>query len=323
MIRAITILGILSFSAWAESGPVREASSPAIRGHTLPGFYNGYLYACDPGPSLSMGLQTRSSVTIFAPDGHMVSTFTIQGRGNGQVLVLAVGIDANGTSAIAWRDLPAAGIDIRDASGNLVRTIDTGRYIPAHLAFAGDHSLWAFGWQRGTAKLLNTDKLDYATVRKYSIEGKETGAYLPRSLFPPGLEPGMDDWQMRRITVTSDRVGLDAVSGENSNQREWVELDLSGNLRGRWKIVPSDEFPGVAFTSDNQAYVQRYGGENLSQAFRLDRATSMWEPVIAPNAELYGADGDKLVFARWTGDFIHLSWFPQPQISIAASTAGN
>src|SRR5204863_3930952 len=125
-----------------------------------PGFHNGYLYACEPGPASSRGLHTRSSVIIFAPDGHMLSTFTIQGRGNGQVLVLAVGIDANGTSAIAWRDLPAAGIDIRDSSGSLVRTIDTGRYIPAHLSFGGDHSLWAFGWQRDAGKLLNPDKLD-------------------------------------------------------------------------------------------------------------------------------------------------------------------
>ena len=90
-------------------------------------------------------------------------------------------------------------------------------------------------------------------MRKYSTDGKLVGAYLSRSLFPPGLPPGLDGWQTRRITVTHDRVGVEAVSGNVSNQREWVELDLQGNLMGRWRWDPFDQFPGVALTSDNQA----------------------------------------------------------------------
>jgi hypothetical protein len=161
-------------------------------------------------------------------------------------------------------------------SGKLVRSIDSGLYVPAHLSFGQDRSWWAFGWQNDEA-------------RWSTIDGKETGAYLPKSLFESGLPPGMDEWQRRRITVTTDRAGVEAVTGNIGNQREWVELDLNGNLKGRWKLDPQNQFPGVVFTSDDQAYVHRYNRATKSkQVFRLNRTTSSWDLVNAPDAVLYG-----------------------------------
>lgn len=126
----------------------------------------------------------------------------------------------------------------------------------------------------------------------------------------------MDHWQERRITVTSDRVGIQAVSGDTSDKREWVELDLSGNLTGRWRLDPSYRFPGVVLTSDDQAYVQRHDPATKSrQVLRLNRTKSEWEPVNSPNASLYGADGDKLVFGNWSDGMMHMSWFTQPEVS--------
>jgi hypothetical protein len=145
--------------------------------HLAPGFYNGYLYRCDPS----------HVVTLFAPDGLEILNLPIQ----------------------------SAGIDIRDFYGNVVRAIDTGTYIPAHLSFGEDHSLWSVGWQR---------RASTATLRE----------------FARGLEPGSEEWQERRITVTSDRAGIEAISGNVSNQREWVELDLNGVLKGRWKLSTDD-----------------------------------------------------------------------------------
>ena len=148
------------------------------------------------------------------------------------------------------------------------------------------------------------------------LDRKETGAYLPRSLFARGLEPGAEEWQERRITVTSDRVGIEAISENVSNQREWVELDLNGVLKGRWKLSADGEFPGVVLTADNQAYVRRTDRETRSSlVFRLNRSTSAWERVDVPGRELYGADGDKLVFAQWPDGIMHLSWYPQPPIN--------
>ena len=123
------------------------------------------------------------------------------------------------------------GIDFRDSSGTLTRTIKTGRYVPAHISFAEDHSLWSFGYQLDAADASRPDQKGYMTVRKYLANGNEAGAYLPRSLFPPGLEPADAGWQRSSsITVAHDRVGLWATSGESGDQTEWVELDLNGNL---------------------------------------------------------------------------------------------
>ena len=266
----------------------------------MPAIYNGYLYSCE-----------RDHTTLFAPDGR-ISTLRIEGRGNGRVKVESVAIDSDGTLAIAWLDQPNAGIDIRDSSGNLVHSMDTGRYLPMHVSF-GDHSLWAFGWERDADKDWGFPAKNYQSVRKYSMDGKEMGAYLPRSLFPTGLEPGEERWQERRITVTSDRVGIEATSGNLGTQREWVELGLNGDLLGRWKLDLSDTPGSVAFTSDNQVYQPRWDPEAKSRrVFRLNREKSTWEAVSAPNLHLYGADGDKLVFAEWDPLMMHLSWYPQP-----------
>jgi hypothetical protein len=269
----------------------------------MPGFYDGYLYSAEP----------RHMLTLFAPDGHQLFSLPIGGHGNGQVAVESAAVDTDGTLAVAWRDSPNAGIDMRDLSGTLLRSIDTGRYVPAHISFGTDHSLWALGYQRDASRPMYPDQQDYPIVRKYSRDDKETGAYLPRSLFPAGLPPGNNEWQSRRITVTADRVGVEVLSGNTSNQREWVELDLNGTVRGRWKLDPQNELPGVAFTNDDQAYVHRYNREaKVRQVFRLNRATSTWDLVSTPNEELYGTDGDKLVFARWPDDLMLLSWFSQP-----------
>lgn len=305
MVRAVGFLVILGLPAWPASGPVSEASAPAIIGNLMPAIYNGYLYSCE-----------RDHITLFAPDGR-ISSFRIEGRGNGKVQVESVAVDSDGTLAIAWVDQPNAGVDIRDWSGNLVRSIDTGRYLPTHLSFSdhspGDHSLWAFGWERDADRDWGFPAKDYQTVRQYSMDGTEIGAYLPRSLFPPGLEPGEDRWQERRITVTSDPVGIEATSRNLGSQREWVELGLNGDLLGRWKLDESNEPGGIALTSDNQVYLPRWDSKSKSgHVFRLNRDTSTWEPVSAPNLHLYGADGGKLVFATWDGFTMHLSWYPQP-----------
>ena len=303
MLRTLPLLVLFGPTVWAaDNVPVRESSAPALIGMSMPGFYNAYLYSTEP----------RDILTLFAPDGHEFFRLPFAGRGNGWVSVESVAVDSNGMLAVAWRDTPNAGIDIREASGTLLRSIDTGRYVPAHLSFAANHALWAFGWQRDAEVPNTSDKRDYPTVRKYSMDGKEVGAYLSKSLFG-SLEPGMSESQRRCITVTGDRVGIEAVSGKVSNQREWVELDLNGKITGRWKMNERDQFPGVAFTSDDQAYVHRYNREtNTIQTFRLNRTLSTWDLVNAPNLELYGSDGDKLVFARWSGPIVGLSWFQQP-----------
>jgi hypothetical protein len=136
-------------------------------------------------------------------------------------------------------------------------------------------------------------------VRKYQPDGKEAGAYLPRSLFPPGLEPASQGFQWNSITVAHDRIGLWAVSGTRGTETEWVELDLNGNLSGRWRLDQFGHHPKLAFTRDDSFFVQVWDDKTGTQQFyTLDRASSEWRAIdTAPSGWLEGTDGDALVFS--------------------------
>ncbi len=305
MFRVIAILAVFSLCGLAANDPVREVTSQATRvgNQLVAAFYNGYIYwvGRDGGDA---------SVTIYAPDGHLAFAFVNQ-RGR----VDSIAFDTNGTIAVAWGSIEGSGIDFLDSSGALTKTIHTRRFVPAHIAFAEDHSLWSFGWQRDAVDPERADRQDYLTVLKYLPSGKEAGAYLLRSLFPTGLEPAGAGWQSSSsITVARERVGLWAFSRTDSDHTEWVELDLNGNLLGRWRL---DEFywdTKIAFTTDGHVFVQNKDSKTkVHRLYTLDRASSTWQAVEgSPSGWLDAADGDALVFSDFGLGPMHVRWYPHP-----------
>jgi hypothetical protein len=210
-------------------------TSEAAKNSVPPRFFKGYIYWAG-----------REPLRIYAPDGHQMPVFPAS-KGTPQ----AIAVDINGALAVAWTAPSTGGVDLYDSSGALVRTIQTGLYLPAFLSFAEDHCLWTLGWQV-IGRPYNPARDDYMIVRKFLPNGQQAGAYLPRSQFPDGLEPGDETWrQTNCITLSHDRAGLFVNSGMNSNKTEWVEIDLDGNLRGRWRL---DQFVNelrIAFTADD------------------------------------------------------------------------
>jgi len=104
----------------------------------------------------------------------------------------------------------------------------------------------------------------------------------------------------------------------SGTQTEWVELNLDGQLTGRWRLDSYSYEAKVAFTSDGHVFLQH---ANLSPSGRsvtyelltLDRASSTWRPVqAAPEGELVSADGDKLIFADRANGPMHLRWYAHP-----------
>ena len=306
MFRAIAVLGAFSLCGWAASDPVREVTSQAMRvGHQLvPAFYNGYIYwiGRDGGDG---------AVTIYAPDGHLALAFvTDHGPAEG------IAVDTDGTGAVAWwARHKGGGIDLRDRYGVLIRTIQTGTYLPSHVAFGDEHTLWSFGFQVDATDDSVPDKKDYRTVRKYSSDGKLAGAYLPRSLFPAGMEPGEHSWQnSSSIVVAHDRVGLWAYSGASGDETEWVELDLSGNLLGRWRLDQFARGTKVALTTDGHVFVQtrdaKFPNDRL---YTLERASATWQALSdPPPGEMQGADGDTLAFSEWGSGPMLVRWYRHP-----------
>jgi hypothetical protein len=150
-------------------------------------------------------------------------------------------------------------------------------------------------------------------LRRYSAESEEMGAFLARSLFPKGLEPGGSLAQEQRIHLMADHIGLVAFSGDAGNKQEWVEVDFKGNVLGRWRI-DGEAFAHVTPASDGNVYaLQRDRKAQNDIVVRLDRATSTWQPVATgAKGELYGADGDQLIYGSWPKGVMVLDWFNQP-----------
>jgi hypothetical protein len=306
VLKSIALLSAFSCLWGAENSPVREVTSQAakVSGKLIPAYYKGYVYWAG----------RQDPLTIFKPDGFSVP-YDLAREKTAQALAA----DTDGTVAIAWRTETHGGIDLFGADGAPVRSIETGRYWPTHLAFGEDHSLWTLGYQSRPGHPELWDDADYMIVRKFLPDGRQVAGYLPRSRFPHGMAPGSQTWQMSNcITVGHDRVGLWVYSGMSGNKTEWVELSLDGQLTGRWRLDSYSNELRVALTSDGHVFIQ-YANVNPSghgiayELLTLDRSSSTWRPVqTAPEGELVSADGDELIFADRVNGPMHLRWYAHP-----------
>jgi hypothetical protein len=304
MRRLFALLATLSCVAVAANAPIREVTSLAaiVPGMDVPAFFKGYVYWAG-----------REPLQVYAPDGQPVYV----PRPNGTAEAFAA--DTDGTLAIAWTSETGGGINVHEPSGALLRTIPTGRYRPTHLTFAEDHSLWSLGWQTSASNSYMPDRSDYMMVRRFLPNGQPASAVLARSQFPKGLEPGGQSWQRSNcITASHSAIGLWVTSGGTGNNTEWVELDLNGNLTGRWRLDKFSYELRVAFTSDGHVFVHHAdldtNTHNVTYSLlTLDRASSTWKPFqSAPTGNLASADGDALIFADNAAGPMHLRWYQHP-----------
>ena len=104
------------------------------------------------------------------------------------------------------------------------------------------------------------------------------------------------------------------MSGDTSQKTEWVELDLTGKLTGRWRLDQFTEDTRVAFTTDGHVFVQNFDRKaNMNRLYKLDRDSSVWQLVeTSPSGSLASADGDALVFSNLSRGPIHVRWYQHP-----------
>ena len=101
------------------------------------------------------------------------------------------------------------------------------------------------------------------------------------------------------MRVAKDRVGAFLHTGATPANLEWVELDLSGNLIGRWNLDSRMRLQGMAFTDSGNLYASLFQEGKLTLRV-LNRKTGGFDAVDfdVPSGlgHLLGADGDNLVF---------------------------
>jgi len=296
------------FSAYAAEAPVRELTTQAVpfANSRIEVFRHGYLITFPPGA----GNGTPASLSMYgfwawAPDGSFVYQKSIEVPNASQPVVRDLDFNVDGTAVVAAGALGdqstfLSGLLFLDRTGQQTRFAGTGSYFPGHLAIAPDGSIWTLGWQNG--------REDYRIVRQFSADGKELNAFLPRSSFPAGLQPGAG--LGTQITVTRDRVDVVAHSGEAGF--EWVELDWNGNILDRIRIGHLHIYPmRLAMTDDDRVFLSGEQGG----LYELDRAAHTWELIRRKGPMFMGIDGKDLVFEEQrsaSSGPITLQWLKTP-----------
>ena len=268
-----------------------------VQAVTVPTFDQGYLL---------FNLPRNNSVEVWGPDGLLRFFAAAENPPGASVMSLAVDSDGSVAAAVGFSGPQGfgGGLAYFDASGKQTRFVETGKYMPAHVSFDRNHSLWTFGWQRDSSGDYE-DRSNYMMFRKFSPDGSEIGRYAPRSSLPEKSAPGGTSLGQLRLRVADDRVGA------LSENRVWIELGLDGRLIGKWPLG-RDLQGGLAFTSDARLCRQT-PGKTVPGIECLNRSTGGWKDAgDAPvTGLLVGAQGDELVFSRDDG-VVRLYWVKVP-----------
>jgi hypothetical protein len=297
-------------AAFGASSPVREVQSecPALGNQPVCHFRNGYMFQFDT--------LVNRVIRVYAPDGHFTVNLPIQLPGASVTWPTDVAVDSDGTFVAGAfggdgdiRHVTQFGVAMFDSNGIQTGVIDMKSFSPNHVAIAEDHSIWVLGAPSGPRS-----KQDYMILRKYTRAGALVGSYLPRSAFPPGLEPG-GQGVPATVMAAGNRIAVVAFSGNVGNLLELIQLDGDGNVLGRMR---SDHEGGKTFalTADGNFYGRRSGRAAALVLFDVAAGTS--KSVEAPQSAgwLMGADEENLVY-RIAGEegLTTAGWFTQPAAS--------
>lgn len=315
MVVARTPLGLLVLAALGAATSSGQVTFDGLgRSNPGPSFDNGYI--------VGWAQTGHKSVTLYAPDGHKLFEIPSLDLADGtNAFSLSAAVDTDATLALAYTTNGGTrgGIALLDQTGKPIRFIETEPYMPSQVCLAPDHSIWMFGDR------YPRPANDFLTFRHYSREGKQLGAYIPRSKLPAWEGGGLDQvvspftglWRFRAI---KDRIG--ALLHLGPFKWAWVELDLSGNVLGEWTYTNTmtNWFEPTAFTSDCSLYGWVGTDRKRVGIGLFDKATSTWKLIPSlPNGPLIGAEENQLVYQD--GDQLRFVQQPDPRtIQTAART---
>ncbi len=301
----LLLSSVLSIASLCGGQTVPE---PQFEGSlTVPKYEGGYV--------LDWDAPTYSKVTLYGPNTKSVYSLPITAE---RTLYGAWAADADGAAARAYRDSQRRGkVDLLEVSGKVTRTVDTGSYIPTHVTFAWDHTIWTLGivYDNGAK-----DE-EFKVLRHYARTGEQLGEALPWSQIA-GENNRYTALQLieggRSLFSANDRIGF--IAQVNRGRSKWIEVSFAGTLLGQYDLgsYGSTEpgFLPTAMTSSGQvcARVEQY--RRFEGYAVLDRSTGMWRKVAGyPRGTLVGTDGDDLVFSQLDG-----GWTVLHRVASAALT---
>ncbi|HXE13255.1 MAG TPA: hypothetical protein VN633_14105 [Bryobacteraceae bacterium] len=287
------LAGCLLFAGFAwGAGPACEVTDSGSL--VAPRFDKGYIFGWND-PALNQN-------TLYGPNGEKLYQVVINPPNSRRTLVMSAAVDTDGMLAVSYQEFPFKGteygaIALFDTTGMAIRYINTGAYFATHICFAPDHSIWTMG-----EKLLHRSE-NYLAFRNFSRGGQQLGAFVPRSSLPAWEGAGLDQelgpviGRSSLIHAAKDRIGT--LLSPSPFKKEWIELDYSGNIRGKWDFVDTldKSWQPIAFLSDGTLYANVWKRHQFTGIAVLDTASGKWKPVrTGQRGNLAGADGDELAY---------------------------
>ena len=188
------------------------------------------------------------------------------------------------------------------------------------LGVAPNGEIWGFG---APAALRWDREARYETLRKWSPEGRQLFASLPRGSFATQFPPALysSTGGPSRVLVGENRLGL-----YSSQTGEWLELaPATGEVLARFRLEqPRQEgnhrpapLLNAVMTASGRVYARFATGRFAKQIFfQLDGEARQWKPLppdrFPPDFRgLSGADGEQLILRSGPGLY---GWFPAPDV---------
>ena len=256
-------------------------------------------------------------IIVYGTDGSRAWFAQIEGSYDAvSVTDAAAHTDGRVAVSFAYRDKArrlSGAISIYDRQGTLIRTISTGYYVPGHLCFTTDGTLWSSGEERTASD--GVAGSTFSIFRTFSAEGKEISRFVQRHEVPLQQSPGHIYHGLPGLQAAKDRMGALISRSNYTNESHWLEVDFKGRVLGVWSIGDRSH---VAFTADGNLYsTRRVPDREQPKLEQFDRATSSWVEVdeVLPLVKsrwgiisfLIGADGDSVV--AFAGPPQRLLWF--------------
>ena len=285
--------------------------TPAVAQYKgLPGvalYSNGYLLSWDNPEFSQVTVCGRDTQPAYSVAEHKDGTYHV-----------AWTVDSDGVAAGVYtvRQAWEGRIDLLDPSGRLTRTIDTGSYIPEHVVFAPDHSIWTVGFKGGN----DGSKGDFSVLHHYARSGEELGQALLWSQIAgdrnsyTALAPLIGG---RLLFAGNDRIGFQ--SHTHYGHDTWTEVSFSGILLGNYDLESYAvvSYWPIAMTAGGTVYASIYQDKRFQGWAVLDRANKAWQKIAgSPKGEIIGAEGDNLVFSRREGDWTILQFVPSGSLGV-------
>jgi hypothetical protein len=317
--RPFALSGVICFlfvmtGAPAMAAEPRLAPSASRKPVTLPVSLEGKRMATYGGGGLVVAegdMAEPSVFSVYGANGNLLFHVPLKIPGASRVVVYDYSRTSTGILvACGFAESPgvqrAPYLTWFSADGSSQKVIRTDPYYPFLCAGAPDGSLWTVGLEMNADLQEKPEHRESPVLRRFAPDGRQLGAWLPRSSFPGSAE------LVRGFLVASNkRVGWLRWSADSGLEGVYAEITPEGEITSfPLKQVPGFKagigaFSGMALTADGDALVAAVPSDKTeaTAVLWLDRSKAEWRRVSVPVAasppffHIYGADTELALYA--------------------------